>query len=152
MQRETILQTNLYCILVLTWYEVALTYSMSMNASACCLHTSGYVNRVGEPTSISDSQQPFLVLDRVVRMHRIAPFLWAVRGLQRVEGPGRCLHRCGQTESHTERYGGLVNIPNLTVWVSGVGHELWPREPSLVPVTLMHIGAKTKPDAQNVKY
>lgn len=48
------------------------------------------VNRVGVPSSVRDSQQPFLVLDGAVRMHRLAPTSFRSAGHaffhQRMEG------------------------------------------------------------------
>lgn len=60
---------------------------------------------------------------------------------QRMEGwdlGGAFIHK--DRQNHTkETYGRLVNIQNLTVLVRATGHSLSPCEPSLVPVTLMHL-------------
>lgn len=45
------------------------------------LHSFECVNRVGVPSSVRDSQQPFLVLDGAVRMHWLVPSLSGARGM-----------------------------------------------------------------------
>ena len=89
------------------------------------------VNRVGVPSSVRDSQQPFLVLDGAVRMHRLAPTSFRSAGHaffhQRMEGwdlGGVFIHKDRQIRAK-ERYGGLVNIQSLTVRGNVAWGLLW---------------------------
>lgn len=78
------------------------------------------LNRAGAPSSIRHSQQPFLVLDGAVRMHRlICPPSAAKRtGRQDLRG----------VSTHKDRWigtrKGTLNIQNVTVWAGRPGRSV----------------------------
>lgn len=95
------------------------------------VHPFEHMNRVGTPSSIRDSQQPFLVLDGAVRMHRLAPSPSGAQGMHSSIREWKDETWEVSSSIRTDRSAQrkvLLNIQNLTVRVSGLGHgvrTLW---------------------------
>lgn len=95
------------------------------------VHPFERMNRVGTPSSIRDSQQPFLVLDGAVRMHRLAPSASGAQGMHSSIREWKDETWEVSSSIRTDRSAQrkvLLNIQNLTVRVSGLGHgvrTLW---------------------------
>lgn len=103
-----------------------------------CMHIKSLecMKRVGVPSSIRHSQQPFLVLDRAVRMHcLISPSFssaWHAffhRRIERWDLRGVFIHK----DRWIGTKKGTLNIQNVTERVSGLGHSL--RNPESHPLS-----------------
>lgn len=107
------------------FYSCCVCWHLHVCMNACMyVHSLERMNRVGTPSSIRDSQQPFLVLDGAVRMHRLVASLSGARGMQSSIREWKDEIWEVSSSIRTDRSAQrkvLLNIQNLTVRVSGLG-------------------------------
>lgn len=74
-----------YIFAIILYFIILMFCLLSLTSVHTFMHVHPHsfecVNRVGVPSSIRDSQKPFLVLDRAVRMHRLVPSLSGAQGM-----------------------------------------------------------------------